>query len=90
VATYLVGYDLNKPTQNYEALIDALKQYGTWWHHLDSTWFIVTDDTAVEVRDNLQSHLDSNDELLVAAIGAPAAWAGINDKGSAWLMDHLK
>ena len=89
MATYMVGYDLNKPVQNYTELIDAIKSYGTWWHHLDSTWIIKTDQTPVEVRDNLAQHIDSNDELLVAAISAPAAWHGFNDKGSQWLKDNL-
>ncbi len=62
---------------------------GTWWHHLDSTWIIQTDQTAAQVRDNLGRHIDSNDELLVAAIGAPAAWKGFNEKGATWLKDHL-
>jgi hypothetical protein len=89
MCVYMVGYDLNKPTQNYKDLIDALKAYGTWWHHLDSTWIIETDQTASAIRDNLAQYLDSNDELLVAAISAPGAWKGFNDKGSSWLLDHL-
>jgi hypothetical protein len=90
MAIYMVGYDLNKPAQNYADLIAAIKTYGTWWHHLDSTWIIETEQTAVQVRDNLAQHIDSNDELLVATIGAPAAWTGFNEKGSSWLLEHLK
>lgn len=80
MSVYIVGYDLNKPAQNYKDLIDALKAYGTWWHHLDSTWIIETNQTASAVRDNLAQYLDSNDELLVATIGAPGAWKGFADK----------
>lgn len=90
MAIYMVGYDLNKPAQDYDGLIGAIKEYGTWWHHLDSTWIIETNETASAVRDKLGKYLDSNDELLVAAIGAPAAWKGFNEKGSKWLLDHLK
>jgi hypothetical protein len=89
VATYMVGYDLNKPLQNYTELITAIKAYDTWWHHLDSTWIIKTDETAAQIRDNLTKHIDANDELLVAKIGAPAAWRGFNEKGSQWLKDNL-
>ncbi len=67
----MVGYDLNKPAQNYKGRIDALKTYGTRWHSLDSTWIIEPDQTANAIRDDLAQYLDSNDELLVAAIGAP-------------------
>ena len=89
MAVYMVGYDLNKPGQDYTDLIDALKRYGTWWHHLDSTWIIITNDTAAQVRDYLKQYLDSNDELLVATIGAPAAWYGFNAKGGEWLSNNL-
>ena len=90
MAVYMVGYDLNSPGQDYSDLIDALKAYGTWWHHLDSTWIIVTNDTAETVRDNLMRYLDENDEILVAVLSAPAAWYGFNDKGSNWLSNNLE
>ncbi len=90
MAVYMVGYDLNKPGQDYSELFKAIKAYGTWWHHLDSTWIIETEKTAVQVRDNLRQHIDDNDELLVATISAPAAWFGFDKKGSDWLMEHLK
>jgi hypothetical protein len=89
MSVYLVGYDLRKPGQDYSDLLDAIKSYGTWWHHLDSTWIIETDQTPSQVRDYLSIYLDSNDELLVASIAAPAAWTGFNPAGSNWLKKHL-
>lgn len=44
--TLLVGYDLNRPGQNYTELIEYLKSQVTWWHHLDSTWLVVTSKSA--------------------------------------------
>lgn len=89
--TFLIGYDLNKAGQDYSDLIDAIKKESVyWWHHLDSTWLIVTNDskTAVSIRDTLKTHIDGNDELLVVEVtGDPRAWAGFSDKGSAWLKD---
>jgi len=89
MAVYMVGYDLDRPGQDYNSLIDAIKAYGTWWHHLDSTWLIATNENATEVRDNLAQHIDDNDKLLVANIGAPGAWAGMNESSSQWLVKHL-
>lgn len=86
----MVGYDLNSPGQNYDDLIEALKGYGSWWHHLDSTWLIKSSDSAVTIRDALSRHIDSGDELLVVKVtGATAAWRGFNAKGSQWLKDNL-
>jgi hypothetical protein len=87
--TYLVGYDLNRPEQNYADLIEAIKKYSTWWHHLDSTWIIKTDDSAATVRDSLVAHIDANDELLVVGLTGEGAWRGLNDKGSKWLLDNI-
>lgn len=87
--TLMVGYDLNKSGQNYDKLIDALTAYGTYWHHLDSTWLIRTTKTCVEVRDELKAFIDGNDELLVAELSGVAAWAGFSDSGSKWIKEHL-
>src|SRR5437879_2887807 len=89
MATYMVGYDLNRPGQDYKELIAALKLYSSWWHCLDSTWIIVTDHTAVQVRDHLSKFLDQNDEILVATIAARAAWRGFNEQCSSWLKKNL-
>lgn len=88
--TLLIGYDLNQPGKNYDALIDAIKGIsGTYWHHLDSTWLVETTLTPVEVRDLLSAYLDSSDELLVLTASAPAAWRGFKESGSKWLKDWL-
>ena len=50
--SYLIGYDLNKTGQDYKTLIEQIKELGSWWHHLDSTWIIKSDLTAVQIRFN--------------------------------------
>lgn len=88
--TILVGYDLNKAGQDYRRLIERLKAYGTYWHHLDSTWLICTEDSPKVVRDELKALIDNNDELLVIDVtGDSAAWAGFEARAREWLMKHL-
>jgi hypothetical protein len=88
--TYLIGYDLRKPGQDYSALFDAIKGLtGTWWHHLDSTWVIRHPGSAVDIRDALTPHLDSNDELLVVQLSGEGAWYGFNNRGSDWLPGNI-
>jgi hypothetical protein len=89
MASYIIGYDLNTLGQDYSDLRDAIKSYGTWWHHLDSTWIITTDDSAVQIRDYLKQFMDANDELLVAELTGVGAWTGFNSKGSDWLLKNL-
>lgn len=51
MGTLLIGYDLDKPDQDYSDLIAAIKKLGAWWHHLDSTWLVKSDLTPKEARD---------------------------------------
>jgi hypothetical protein len=86
----LVGYDLNKPGKHYEPLWEKLKSYDNWWHHLDSTWLVKANLSAVRLRDALLPLVDDNDELLVVDVtGDAAAWHGFNEKGSGWLKQNL-
>jgi hypothetical protein len=89
MATLLVGYDLNSPGQDYDALIKRLKNVGTnWWHRLDSTWLVKTSMSPEELRDDLKQYIDSGDELLVLDVTA-ASWAAIGFSSYKWLHDNL-
>jgi hypothetical protein len=89
MATYIISYDLNSPGQNYSDLYAKIKSYGGWWHHLDSTWLVVSNSTAAEIRDGLKSVMDSNDKLLVIKTCGVGSWFGFNSKGSSWLKDNI-
>jgi hypothetical protein len=90
MSTLLVGYDLNKPGQQYAPLIEKLKGLGGWWHCLDSTWLISTTLTPVQLRDQLKPLIDVSDELLVIDVsGDQAAWRGFETKCSDWLVQNL-
>lgn len=90
MAVYMIGYDLIKPDKDYTNIINAIQAYGNWWHCLDSTWFVVSDMTAVAIRDDLIKHIDANDRLLVATMGNGAAWTGsFNKNCTDWLMKNL-
>lgn len=87
---YIIGYDIH-PTrgETYPELIDAIKALGHWWHHLDSTWVVVTTKSAAEIRDALKIHLQRDDQLLVVKSGGESAWRGFNERGAQWLKDNL-
>jgi hypothetical protein len=89
--SYLIGYDLNKPGQDYTDLINAIKKLASGsWHCLDSTWIIKSDSAAVAIRDTLKPHLDSSDELLVMNVtGVERAWVGFDKECSDWLSNNV-
>jgi hypothetical protein len=83
----MISYDLRKK-RDYEKLYEAIKSYGTWAHILESSWAIVTDQSASSVRDRLIKFIDNDDGLFVLKSGVEGAWRSvlcIDD----WLKDHL-
>ena len=91
MATYMIGYDLNRRGQDYASLISAIESYGTWWHCLDSTWLIKANGPALAIANHLAQFIDSNDELLVLELpaGTPAAWVGFDEQCVDWLNANL-
>lgn len=94
MATYLIMFDLNKEAAGYptanQKLSDRIRElFATRWHHLDSTWIVVTEMTAVQIRDDLKNYIDSNDEILVVKSASVAAWAGFDKNGSDWLKTYI-
>ena len=43
---YSINYDLKAPGGNYSGLYEVIKKFGIWWHYMESTWLISTDETA--------------------------------------------
>ncbi len=88
--TYLIGYDLMRPGQNYQALFAAIEALGPHWHPLDSTWIVRSSLSAVGIRDRLIAHMDANDKLLVAHMAGEAAWWNLgSEAANQWLKNAL-
>ncbi len=87
--SFIITYDLNKTGQNYKNLEDAIKSYGTWAKITTTTYTIVTNSSAVDVRNYLQKYIDSNDELFVAKLSGEAAWTGLGTDQANWLTKNL-
>jgi hypothetical protein len=87
---YLVTYDLNKPRQNYEALYDAIQATGTWWHYLDSTWLVTSNETPSAIAARLRSVIDQNDSLLVMRVtNSPAADGWLKQEAWDWITTNV-
>lgn len=87
--TYVVSYDLVRPGQDYAPLTKYLKSQSNWWHHLGSSWVVVSPLTSVQLRDGITDHIDENDKVLIVQSSGTGAWAGFNSEGSSWLKEHL-
>lgn len=88
MSSKIVEYDLRQPGKDYDALYNAIKGYGTWAHVTESTWFIKTNETCIQVRDKLMELMDNNDRLFVGELSGIAAWHNTMCKGQ-FLKDNL-
>jgi hypothetical protein len=91
MAIYMIAYDLHDPEgDNYDKLFTALEAMGSgYWDCLDSTWLVITDKTAIQIRDELKPCLRDSDRLLIMRYGEDAAWLGFEDDCQTWLEDKL-
>lgn len=90
MSTYLITYDLNKH-KDYPALYEAIKAISNiYCHPLDSTWFVVTNLDAIQIRDRLMKVIDNDDDLIVASMGKrDAGWQLHNTEVANWLKQAL-
>jgi len=84
---YAINYDLKRPGQKYEALHEAIKSCGAWWHHLGSTWLVDTSLDATGIWSRLAPHVDKNDYVLVIGVTRDSqgwlpkeAWEWLNSR----------
>ena len=84
---YIISYDLRNQ-RDYQSLYEAIKEYGTWAKITESTWAIVTDESAVEIRNHLLNNIDDDDRLFVVKSGVEAAWRNVRCRDE-WLKKRL-
>lgn len=80
---YLITYDLNKNGQDYENVINAIKDAltGAWCTFWKSSYLIKSNlSSADDVFKKIQPYLDSNDKLLVIEVkNNKQGWLGQKD-----------
>ena len=85
--TYLISYDM-VGDGNYDTLINHIKSYGTWAHITESTWAIVSQKTATEIRDEVKKYLSNGSRLIVIKSANVAAWSNALCTNE-WLKEHI-
>lgn len=86
---YIISFDLVKPGQNYDKIIELIKQYNVWAKLGTTTYLVQTSHSAVELRDNLKTAIDSNDKLFVGKVTRPAAWSNMSEDVSKWIKEKF-
>ena len=70
MSAYMITYDLNSEGQNYEKVIQSIKDAstGVWCSYWKSSYLIKSNLTAQQVSDKITPHLDPNDRLIVIEV----------------------
>ncbi|MEO9964449.1 MAG: hypothetical protein ABJF11_01600 [Reichenbachiella sp.] len=86
MSVYCISYDLK--SENYENLIDAIQAYGIWWHQSESTWLIESSQSAKQILDNLNNHLQNEDKIIVIQVHKHWWATGHTDEEYKWMKDR--
>ena len=65
---FSINYDLKAPGRDYAGLFNAIREIGKWWHYLDSTWIVISNEEPQQIWDRLGPHVDKNDNMLIVEI----------------------
>lgn len=90
MAVYMITYDLNSKGQNYEDVIQSIKDAstGAWCSYWKSSYLIKSNLTVQQVSDKITPHLDSNDRLIV--IEAKANYQGwLSEKQWKYIRENI-
>lgn len=85
--SYIISYDLSEGG-DYEELFKRIKSYGYWAHITESTWAVLSDDSASDIRDNIAECLSNGSRLIVVQSANVAAWRNVICRNE-WLKKNI-
>ena len=65
---FLISYDLNVPGRDYDDFYEEIKSSWKWWHYLESSWIVITDESPQQIWDRVGKHIDNNDYMLIIEV----------------------
>lgn len=90
MACFVISYQIANPLNKLAFTGEIKLAYPAYCPIDDNCWAVLTDQTAVQVRDRLSPKLGTGDRMFVLRSGTEAAW--INAYGQAntdWLKKNL-
>ena len=64
----LITYDTVDKTKDLSELETAVKQTGTWWHHISNVWMVQTDEDPNVWSERIKSLLGPSANVLVIRV----------------------
>ena len=90
MAHYVISYDLHKQ-RTYEPVWRKLEGWGAV-RLLESLWVVTMNNSPGQLREDLQTVVDTDDSIAVIELKAGSEWASIRAKqaGVDWLSRNIK
>lgn len=85
---YLISYDLKVPGKDYDALYKVLKSASSWWHYLDSTWLIYTNDSVDTWQNRIKTSIDNNDYFIIVHFDSQSYSGWLPKDAWNWITQH--
>lgn len=89
MALLLVSYDLGA-NSDCSPLVEELKRTKGWWHYLESTWILSTQETPNQVWNRVVPHLHKTDRFLVIRIDDGARQGWLPQDAWRWIESELE
>ncbi|MFH1658561.1 MAG: CRISPR-associated protein Cas2 [Pseudomonadota bacterium] len=84
-----ISYDLYKQGQDYHAIIDTIKTFGSWARTNKSVWYVKSGLSASQAVERLKQVIDTNDSVYVVdSTNNEAAWFNLDPKVAAFLRQN--
>lgn len=84
---YLISYDLYKAGQNYDGLISYIKSHQVWAAIHKSVWYIKSNKSVEQIRNELLIYLDENDSVFVTDMNS-AAWNNLTEGNGEYIRQN--
>lgn len=87
---YIISFDLKNPGINQQKLVDSIKTAKMWARLTTTSYLIVSEKTAIEIRDILIVNIKSTDKIYIGKLDNSAAWLGLGEDVSNWIRNNQK
>ncbi|HRV05234.1 MAG TPA: hypothetical protein P5025_09405, partial [Candidatus Ratteibacteria bacterium] len=74
--------------QDYTSLYNTIKSADSWWHYLESTWLIKTNQNPSAWTDKIKRVIDPNDYLFVVDISGKSYNGWLPQKAWDWINQN--
>lgn len=87
--SYIVSYD-KSDEDNYTSLEQELMQSGVWWHYLERTWIIMTDETPDEIWKRIEDKINKEKHFLLMEVNGKNRQGWLKQTEWDWIKENLE